>query len=93
MLLAVDLDKDFIDKEGIAVASVRSFQSSCIFGAKLYAPEPDGFIGDGYPTLGEQVFNISEAQVESTVKPDSVGNDIWGPPRRGNRWRLYVFMA
>lgn len=92
-LLADDLYKDFVDVERITEASVRSFQSSRIFGASLSAREPGGFIGDSYPTLGEQIFNIPKARTESIVKPDSTGNDIWGPPRRGNRWRLYVFIA
>jgi hypothetical protein len=30
MLLTIDLDKDFIDVESIAVASVLSLQSACV---------------------------------------------------------------
>ena len=30
MLLTIDLDEDFIDEEGIAVASMLSFQSSSV---------------------------------------------------------------
>jgi transposase-like protein len=32
---------------------------------------------DKLTSLGQQVFNISMAQVESEVEPDCVGNDVW----------------
>ena len=47
MLLTVDLDKYFIDLEGVAVASMSALQSPGIFGPELDAPEPDCFIADG----------------------------------------------
>jgi hypothetical protein len=45
MLLAIDLDEDFIDVEGIAKASVPPFQSAGINGSELDTPEADGFSG------------------------------------------------
>jgi hypothetical protein len=41
MLLAVDFDEGLIDVEGIAVASVFSFQSSSVQAAELDTPQPD----------------------------------------------------
>ena len=41
VLLAVDLHGDFIDVEGITVASVFSFQPSSVQSTKLDAPEAD----------------------------------------------------
>jgi hypothetical protein len=38
MLLAIDLDEDFIDIEGIAIASVISLQAASIDGTELDAP-------------------------------------------------------
>ena len=38
MLLTVDLDEDFVDIEGVAIAVVLSFQSPGIFRAKFDAP-------------------------------------------------------
>ena len=44
------------------------------------------------PAFGEEIFDITVAEVEPVVEPDSVGNDIgWGAPSR-NRCRLYVFI-
>jgi len=38
MLFAIDLHKNFIDEEGIAVAAVSPLESSSIQGAKFDAP-------------------------------------------------------
>jgi hypothetical protein len=46
MLLAVDLDDDLIDEEGVAVATVLSLQAPSIFGTEFETPQPDGFIAD-----------------------------------------------
>ena len=42
MLLAVDPDEDFVDVEGITVASVLPFQSSSVKRTEFDTPEPDG---------------------------------------------------
>jgi hypothetical protein len=42
---SLDLHEDLIDVEGIAIATVLTFQSACINGAKLDAPETDSFSG------------------------------------------------
>ena len=76
MLLAIDLHEDLIDAEGIALTPVLSFQSACIDGAKLDTPEADGFMADGYATLGWQIFDIAVAQVEPVIQPDSVADDV-----------------
>ena len=41
MLLAVDLHENFIDEEGITVATVLSLQATGIGGTEFDAPEPD----------------------------------------------------
>ena len=67
----------FIDVEGVAATSMLALQSACINGAKLDAPEPDGFSADGDASFSEKIFYIAMAEVESVVEPDGVGNDIW----------------
>ena len=76
MLLAVYLYEDLVNVEGIAVASVLPFQAAGINGAKLDAPEPDGFAANGDTAFRQQVFNISVAQIEAIVEPDGVTDDI-----------------
>jgi hypothetical protein len=76
MMLAVDLDKDFINIEGITIASMLPLQSAGINRSEFDTPEPDRLSADSDTSLGEQVFNISVAEIESIVKQDSVGNYI-----------------
>ena len=76
MLLAVDLDEDFIDVESVAVASVLSFQSACINGSEFDAPEADRFSADSDAAFSQKIFDISVAQIESIVEPDCVTDDI-----------------
>ena len=80
MLFAVDLHEDFIDMEGIAVASVFAFQPASINGTELDAPETDRFSGYSDVSLSQEIFDITVAEIESIIEPDGVGNDIWGEP-------------
>jgi hypothetical protein len=76
VLLAVDFDENFINVESIAVASVLSLQSACVNGTELDAPKADRFAGDRDAAFCQQVFDISMAQIEAIVEPDSVGDDV-----------------
>ena len=52
MLLTVYFYEDFIDEKGIAIAPVFSFQSACINGTELDAPEADRFTADSDTAFG-----------------------------------------
>ena len=43
---------------------------------ELAAPEADRLVADTNPTLGEQVFDVTMAQVEAEVQPDGVADDF-----------------
>jgi hypothetical protein len=43
--------------------------------AEGLGPVPDGFVGDGDAALREDVFDVSEAQIEAVVEPDRVADD------------------
>jgi|TARA_B110000977_G_scaffold175823_1_gene230910 hypothetical protein len=45
--------------------------------AELDAPESDGLVADRNTPLGQEIFNIPIAEIESEVEPDSIRNDIW----------------
>ncbi len=77
MLLAVDLHEDFVDVEGVAVASVLSLQSAGVFGSKLDAPETDRFPSDDDASLGQQVFDICVAKIKAIIEPHRVTDDVW----------------
>jgi len=42
-----------------------------ILPTELYRPEPVGFTAGGDSAFGQKVFNISQAQAETEVQPDS----------------------
>ena len=72
--------EDFINVEGVAKASMLSFQSSGVESTEFYAPEADRFAANSDPSFGEQIFNIAMAEVESIVEPDYIADDIrWEP--------------
>ena len=87
VLLAVDLHKDFIDVEGVAVASVLAFQPAGINGSEFDAPEADRFAADGDTSLSEKVFYVTVAEVEAVIKPDSVTDDVWRALQIGGAYR------
>ena len=66
----------FIDVEGVAVASVFSLQAAGINGTELDAPEANCFSGYSDASLGEKIFDITMAEVESVVEPDCVADDV-----------------
>ena len=76
MLLAVDVDEDFIDVEGIAVTSVFPFQPPGVKSTELDAPQADRFSADSYATLSKEILDVSVTQVEAIVEPDGVADDI-----------------
>jgi len=61
MLLAVDFDEDFINVEGIAIASVFSLQPAYINGSELDAPEAACLSTDGDASFREEILNIAVA--------------------------------
>ena len=80
MLLAVYFHEEFIDIEGIAVSSVFSFQASGVEGSEFDTPEADRLPADRDAALGEQIFDISVAEIEAIVEPDGITDDIGGEP-------------
>jgi hypothetical protein len=48
--------------------------------AELPTPEADGLVADLDPALGEQLLDITLAQVEPVVEPDGVADDLGGEP-------------
>ena len=48
-----------------------------MFDTELQIPLSNGLVADHDPALCWKVFNISEAQAESVVEPDSMADDFW----------------
>jgi hypothetical protein len=56
-------DKYLIEEPRVAKCSLSSLHRSGVGRPEFPTPLPDGFIGDDYPTLSEQVLDITKAQV------------------------------
>jgi hypothetical protein len=44
---------------------------------RIQEPPADRFVGQIQTTLGEHLFDIAQAERESSVEPDRVSNDRW----------------
>jgi len=80
MLLSIDLDEDFINVKGVAIAPVLSLQSPGVNGSEFDAPKTDGLASDDDSSFSQEVLDISVAEIEAIVEPDCIANDIWWEP-------------
>ena len=60
----------------VAQATLSSPEFPSVFGTELPTPLADGFVADDNPTLGQKIFNISEAQAEAVVEPNGMTDNI-----------------
>ena len=60
-------------------------QSSGVCRSEFNAPQADGFIADRDSALSEKIFDISVAQIEAIIEPDSVTDNI--------RWESVAFIS
>ena len=57
--------EDFIDVEGVAVASMLSLQSSGVYGSEFDAPEADRLPTDSDAALGQEIFDIAVTPIDT----------------------------
>jgi hypothetical protein len=76
MLLTIHCDGDFINVEGIAIATVLSLQPPREDSSEFDAPEADSFATDCDASFGKQIFDISVTEIETVLEPDSVADEI-----------------
>ena len=61
------------------------FELASIVRPKFLTPVTNRFIGDGDPTFGKQLFDLSETEAEPMVQPDGVPDDL--------RWKTKTAVA
>ena len=76
--LAVDSDEYFVEEPRIAWPSLPLAQGSSIGASELETPLPDRLVADSDSTLGQEIFDIPEAQAETVIQPHGVGDDLTG---------------
>jgi hypothetical protein len=74
MFVRTDSGKN-ITLKGIAIAPVLSLQSVRINSSEFDAPQANRFSGYRDPTLGQELFDITMAEVESIVQSHGVADD------------------
>jgi hypothetical protein len=72
-----DPHEDFINEEGVAIASLAPLQSTSKNGSELDTPEANRLAADGDASFSHEIFDIPMAEVEAVIEPDSIGNYNW----------------
>ena len=75
LALAADGHEQFVQMPGVADGPGPTPEPSRVGGAEGLAPVPDGLVRDGDAALGEEVFDVAEAEGEPVVEPDGVADD------------------
>ena len=75
-MATIDRHEEFVEVPGIAEPTAPVPEPSGVVPAECQAPLPNRLVGDRNTTLGEEVFDIAEAQAEAKVEPDGVGDDV-----------------
>jgi hypothetical protein len=78
--LPLNLYKHLNQKAGIAEARVPALKTFGKFWAEFIDPESNRFVADANVALRQQVFDISNAEIESVIEPNGVLNDRWREP-------------
>ena len=76
LLLAVDSNEDLVQVPNTAEAALTPLQFSGIVRTELLTPDSNRFIRDDDSAFGEKILDISEAQTETMVDPDSIADDF-----------------
>jgi hypothetical protein len=76
--LAADPDHHFVQVPSVARATAAPSKPSRDHRSKLQHPASDGLIGYVEPALGEEILDVSIAELETQVEPDSMLDDDRG---------------
>src|SRR5205085_11769317 len=74
--LAVDLEQHLVAVPFVTWPRPSLAQPSCEGRAKRVAPLPNALVTDDQTAFGEQVLDITQAQVEAEVHPNGVGDHL-----------------
>ena len=74
----LDLDEQFIQIPGVALAALAVPQSPRIGEPEPQTPLPNRLVGHGNTAFGEEILDIPKTQAETVVEPDGVTDDFRG---------------
>src|SRR5271166_565588 len=77
---AADFQIDLVEMPSRMRLRATLAQVGCDDGSEMIHPPPDGLVRDHNPALGEQVFDVAEAEREPEVQPNRLVNDLRREP-------------
>ena len=78
VLHTLDPDEHLIEVPLVTGPRTAAAQAAGKTLAEFLAPTPNGLIGDGDTTLGQQELNISKTEAEHVIQPDSMADELGG---------------
>src|SRR5882724_3063907 len=72
----VDANENFIQVPGVARSRPPAMQAPRVFGTKLVAPVADALPRHQDATLGQDEFDVPEAEAEQMIQPYGVADDL-----------------
>ena len=76
MLHALDPDEHLVQVPFVSGSRPSAAQAVGKALAEFLAPAPDGLIGDDNAPLGQEQLDITQAEAEHVVQPDSMADDL-----------------
>jgi hypothetical protein len=83
LALAADRDEQFVEMPGVADRAGAASEASGVGAAERLAPAPDRLVGYGDATLGQEIFDVTEAEDEPVIELDRVADDRGREPVSG----------
>lgn len=77
MTLTANRNHHLIHEPRVAERSAASPKLVRVIGAEFRTPQPNRFIGNGDSAFGQQILDVTQAQLESMVVPNGTTDDLW----------------
>jgi hypothetical protein len=91
--LALDLEQQLVEMPFIAWLCSSPMETRDVIRAEPHAPGTDRLVRDSDVALGQQLLDISEAQVKAEIQLDGVTDDLCGEAIAAIRTRLIGWSA
>jgi hypothetical protein len=73
---ALDVDEHLVEKPPITARPLAFLDTPCVLGAEGLAPLSNRFVGNGYPTFSQEIFDILKTQGEPVIQPNGMHDDV-----------------
>jgi hypothetical protein len=74
--LALDLELHFVEMSFVTWAWASTTQLEGVRRAEFGTPLPDRLVAHGHAPLGQEFFDVAQAERKSEVQPNGMGDDL-----------------